>query len=93
MFWLILHTAWQFSLFTYDKNIILAGLDGVGKSTLANLICQDEGNFILADNIVLFDGKNALNLNLTMRLEKEVETNLKIIYQNSFIKEVVPVIS
>lgn len=73
-----------------DKNIILAGLDGVGKSTLANLICQDEGNFILADNIVLFDGKNALNLNLTMRLEKEVETNLKIIYQNSFIKEVVP---
>ena len=73
-----------------NRNIILSGLDGVGKSSLADMICSEEGNELLADNIVLFDGKKALNLNLAMRLELTTVTKNKVIYSNKEIKEILP---
>ncbi len=71
-----------------NKTIIISGLDGVGKSTLSELICRDQDNKILADNIVLFNGKEALNLNLAMRLDAKETTDLPVLYQNKLIKEV-----
>lgn len=73
-----------------DENIILSGLDGVGKSTLSDLICKNTDNVLLADNIVLFNGIMGLNLNLAMRLEITVETEQEVIYSNKDIKEIVP---
>ncbi len=76
---------------TFSKqNIILSGLDGVGKSTLADMICSEAGNMLLADNIVLFNGKQALNFNLAMRLEAAAKTGNKVIYSNNKIKEILP---
>ena len=72
------------------RNIIITGLDGVGKSSLSDIICRDDGNKILADNIVLFDGEFALNLNLAMRLEVETPTESRVIYRNRHIKEILP---
>lgn len=73
-------------------NIIISGLDGVGKSSMADMICSNSENELLADNIVLFDGNSALNLNLAMRLEQGTITNQKILYENKFIKEVLPTV-
>lgn len=73
-----------------NRTIIVSGLDGVGKSSLSDMICKMKGNKLLADNIVLFDGKKALNLNLAMRLEVDVETKRPVIYKNKNIKEVLP---
>lgn len=72
------------------ENIILSGLDGVGKSTLANMICEENGNLLLADNIVLFNGREALNFNIAMRLEKNIHTELDVLYSNNDIIEVLP---
>lgn len=72
------------------RNIILSGLDGVGKSSLADALCNESGNKLLADNIVLFDGVSALNFNIAMRLELDTETSMRILYSNKHIKEVVP---
>ncbi len=72
------------------ENIILSGLDGVGKSTLSNMVCEEDKNRILADNIVMFDGVSALNFNLAMRLEIHIPTKQKVLYQNKEIKEVLP---
>lgn len=72
------------------QNIILSGLDGVGKSTLADMICSDESNCLLGDNIVLFNGRHALNFNIAMRLEKDIPTKLDVLYINKEIKEVLP---
>lgn len=71
-----------------NKNILITGLNGVGKSTLSDMICESNENILLADNIVLFDGVNGLNFNLAMRLEVDSPTKMPVIYQNSKIKEV-----
>ncbi len=73
----------------HRKNILLTGLDGVGKSTLASLLCENDGE-ILADNIVLFDGTNALNFNLAMRVDPHLETKYKMLYSGRDFKEILP---
>lgn len=70
--------------------IIVSGLDGVGKSTVSDLLCKDGENKLLADNIVLFDGEKALNFNLAMRLVPGSSTSQKIIYKNKNLIEVLP---
>jgi len=72
------------------ENIIISGLDGVGKSTLADMICSNESHLLLGDNIILFNGSDALNFNIAMRLENDTPTKLDVIYFNKKIKEVLP---
>ncbi len=72
-----------------NKNIVLTGLDGVGKSTMANMLSSEEGE-ILSDNIVLFNGITALNFNLAMRIDLDTETKYQTIFKLNKFKEVLP---
>lgn len=72
-----------------DKNIVLTGLDGVGKSTMANMLSSEEGD-ILSDNIVLFNGITALNFNLAMRIDLDTETKYQTLFKQNDFKEVLP---
>ena len=79
------------SLLRLDKKIILiCGLDGVGKSTITSEL-QRKGAKVLSDNFVLFNGENAIPLNLTMRLGVTQNTDMKVIYQDENLKEVVEI--
>jgi len=70
-----------------DRYIVLTGLDGVGKSSLSNELVK-HGATILADNFVLFNGKNFIGLNMPIRLDLQNDTNKNIIYQDDNLKEV-----
>jgi len=70
-----------------DKNIVLTGLDGVGKSSLSNELVLN-GAKILADNFVLFNGKDFIGLNMPIRLDLENETTENIIFKDDNLKEV-----
>ena len=79
------------SLLRLDKKIILVcGLDGVGKSTITSEL-QRKGAKVLSDNFVLFNGKDVIPLNLAIRLEVVQETDMKVIYQDDNLKEVVEI--
>jgi len=73
-----------------DNAFILSGLDGVGKSSLSNLL-QQKGAKILADNFVLYNGKTAIPLNMAMRLEPKQDTQLEVLYSDKDLKEVLPI--
>ena len=73
----------------YDRYILLTGLDGVGKSTIANMIAS-EGGEILADNIVLYNGVVSLNFNLVMRVDVTTQTKYKTIHTQKTFKEILP---
>jgi len=70
-----------------DKNIVLTGLDGVGKSSLSNELVLN-GAKILADNFVLFNGKDFIGLNMPIRLDLKNETTKNIIFKDDNLKEV-----
>ena len=53
------------------RAIVLTGLDGVGKSTLALYLCQHRGFSLLADNFVLTDGEQILSFPEMTRLSKD----------------------
>lgn len=72
-----------------DKNIVLAGLDGVGKSTMANSLSSEEGD-ILADNIVMFNGITALNFNIAMRIDSDTESKYRTVLKFNGFKEILP---
>ena len=70
-----------------DKYIVLAGLDGVGKSSLSNeLVLQ--GAKILADNFVLFNGEKFIGLNMPIRLDLDNDTKENVIFEDNNLKEV-----
>jgi dephospho-CoA kinase len=71
------------------KNILLLGLDGVGKSSLADRL-QEKGGKILADNSILYNGKSVVPLNIAMRLGPIQKSYLKEIYKDRDLKEVLP---
>ncbi len=78
------------SLINYNnKNILVTGLDGVGKSSIANYF-EDIGGKILSDNFVLYNGKSAIPFNMAIRLEPNQETNMKILYADHNLKEALP---
>jgi hypothetical protein len=52
--------------------IVLTGLDGCGKSTLAYYLCTQRGYRLVADNFILTDGKRILAFPGAMRLSKDV---------------------
>lgn len=70
-----------------DKYIVLAGLDGIGKSSLSNELAL-RGYQILADNFVLFNGRKFTGLNMPIRLDLENDTKENIIYEDDNLKEV-----
>lgn len=77
------------SLIRYRKQyFIISGLDGVGKSSLTNMLV-DKGAECLADNFVLFNGTETITLSLAMRLSPEMKTSMNIIYEDTNLKEVV----
>lgn len=72
-----------------EKNILLSGIDGVGKSSLCNFLCK-EGGEILSDNFVLFNGQNSIPFKIAMRIDPNQETSLNTIFKNNELKEVLP---
>jgi len=70
-----------------DKYIVLTGLDGVGKSSLSNELVLNRAK-ILADNFVLFNGKDFIGLNMPIRLDLENKTAENIIFKDDNLKEV-----
>lgn len=77
------------SLLKYEKRfILLSGLDGVGKSTLTNMLVE-EGAECLADNFVLFNGMETVPLSLALRISPNLHTTMKVIYKDPNLKEVV----
>lgn len=70
-----------------NKNIIISGLDGVGKSSMSNLFIQHKAK-IYSDNFVLFNGKTAIPFNLAIRLEPDKPTTMQELYRNHELKEV-----
>ena len=71
------------------QNIIISGLDGVGKSSLANLLSA-KADAIYADNFILFNGKSVMPLNLAMRLDPKQNTNLRVLYRDNDLQEAIP---
>jgi hypothetical protein len=69
------------------KYIVLAGLDGVGKSSLSNELVL-KGAKIVADNFVLFNGENFIGINMPIRLDLENTTIENIIFKDNNLKEV-----
>jgi hypothetical protein len=80
------------SLITFnDKNALLMGLDGVGKSSTANGIAL-EGGKILSDNFILYNNKNdVVPLNLAIRLEPHQESGFYELYRDKNLKEVLSI--
>lgn len=73
-----------------EKTLVLAGLDGVGKSSLANEF-QKKGALLQADNFVLWNGQQVLPFQLAIRLSPQQKTGMKIIYADRNVKEVIPI--
>lgn len=64
-----------------EKNgqaVVLAGLNGVGKSSLALHLIQTQGYRLLADNYVLLQGTQALRTPDTVRLKTDSIEQLKL---------------
>ncbi|MDR1523397.1 MAG: hypothetical protein LBS29_05565 [Endomicrobium sp.] len=73
-----------------NKNILITGLEGVGKSSLSNEL-QKNGCEVLADNFVLFNGKEVCPLNMAMRLDLCQPTGkLRVLYEDNNLKEILP---
>jgi hypothetical protein len=72
-----------------ERYILLLGLDGVGKSSLADKL-QEKDAKILADNSILYNGKSVVPLNMAMRLGPMQKSGLKEIYKDKDLKEVLP---
>lgn len=72
-----------------DKNIILTGLDGVGKSTLA-LSLVAEGGEVLSDNFILYNNNTIVPFLIPLRISvNEISPpNSKVIFQNKILKEI-----
>lgn len=71
------------------RNFLITGLDGVGKSSMALLFSDIEGE-ILADNMVLYKEGQAINMNLAMRVDPQYKTKYEELYLSSDFKEVLP---
>lgn len=69
-----------------NKTIILAGLDGVGKSSLT-LRMIEKGHYPLSDNFTLFNGRTAIGIRMPIRLAPEDATSLPVIYRDDKLKE------
>lgn len=70
-----------------NQKFIISGLDGVGKSSLSNLLAQS-GAEIYSDNFVLFNGEKSVPFNLAIRLDPDKPTNMREIFRNHELKEV-----
>lgn len=69
------------------SSIVLLGLDGVGKSSLSNLLVSD-GAVCYSDNFLLFNGSFAIPFTLAMRLSPGQKTNMCILYSDRNTMEV-----
>ncbi|MDN3700446.1 hypothetical protein ACFFUO_00695 [Vibrio artabrorum] len=77
------------ALITKDnRNIMLYGLDGVGKSTIVEHLVELGWN-VEADNLVLFNGEMGIGLNLPIRVSRNcsVSKNMHVIFMDEKIKE------
>lgn len=72
-----------------NQNIIISGLDGVGKSSLANLLSK-KASAMYADNFVLFNSKSVMPLNLAIRLDPNQHTDMRVLYSDKDLQEAVP---
>jgi len=70
-----------------NKYIVLAGLDGVGKSSLSNELVLRSAK-IVADNFVLFNGDKFIGLNMPIRLDLENSIKDNVIYKDDNLQEV-----
>lgn len=73
-----------------SHNIIISGLDGVGKSSIGNLLESKGYGRILSDNCVLYNGEYAVPMNCTMRLCYSETIEYPIIYRAKEFVEVLP---
>jgi len=58
--------------------VVLSGLDGVGKSTLAQYLCRERGFSLLSDNFLLTDGKQIFAFPEMTRLANDSVRSLGI---------------
>lgn len=77
------------SLKVFEKNIMIIGLDGVGKTSLTNLLEEESGE-IYSDNFILTNGVQVIPFNLPLRLanNEKIKNNAEILYQNKNFREV-----
>lgn len=70
------------------KNLLLTGLDGVGKSSLTSILSEHDFH-VLADNFLLFDGKKILPLNMPIRGDLGLKhgKDIKCIYKDKMLCE------
>jgi hypothetical protein len=60
------------------RAVVLSGLDGVGKSTLAQYLCRQRGFSLLSDNFLLTDGKQIFAFPEMTRLADDSVRSLDI---------------
>lgn len=70
------------------KTIVLTGLDGVGKSSLANEF-QKKGAILQGDNFVLWNGLQVVPFQLAIRLSPQQKTEMQVIYTDRNVKEII----
>ena len=69
-----------------NRNIMIAGLDGVGKSSLA--VClMAMGYKLLGDNFIMLNDGKSIGLNLPVRLPSNDPSPLQVVFENGKIKE------
>lgn len=71
------------------KNIMLTGLDGVGKSTLA-LSLLAEGCEVLSDNFILYNNNTIIPFLIPFRISANeiIPLGSKVVFQNKILKEI-----
>lgn len=62
-----------------ERVLLLTGLDGVGKSSLASMLVKS-GGVLLSDNFVLYNGKVGLPLTLPVRLDRYTKHTGNVIF-------------
>lgn len=78
------------SLLSYKgHNFVVSGLDGVGKTSLTTKLCKCGAN-VLADNFVIYNGRDFVPLLMPLRVESNLHTEeFETLYDDNLMKEIV----